>query len=181
MPKLRPYRQYSEHDVINGLFSYSGSAPVNAGTIVKITANYKEESGNISDFSDLSTIDNTVSSLFSCIGSVTKVVNYDDIPKPIGILLKTVMEFDENGIPLIHEPRKAAERDVVLPHQAVPILTRGMVLINDIDISAGEPEPGDAVYVGNNGVFATDGAIVVGKFLSTLDADDYCLISFDFL
>lgn len=180
MPTLRPYRQYSEHDVINGLFSYDGAVPVHAGTIVKITSNYKSTSGEISNFSELSEVDNTVSSLFSCVGKVTKTVNFDDTPKPIGILLKNVMEFDENGIPLIHEPRKAAERDVVLPHQAVPILTKGIVLINDIDVSSGNPDPGDALYVGNNGAFATDGDVAVGQFLSSLDSDGYCLIRFDF-
>lgn len=186
MPKLRPYRQYSEHDVVNGLFSYQGTVPVHAGTIVKITNNYKDGNGEISDFSELSPIDNTVSSLFSCIGRVTKTVNFDDTPKPIGLLLKGVMEFDENGIPLIYEPRKAAERDVVLPHQAVPILTKGIVLINDIDTAnhtgagGGLPSPGDAAYIGDDGAFATDGLVVVGQFLSSVDADGYCLVRFDF-
>jgi hypothetical protein len=189
MIKLKPYRQYSEHDVINGLFSYDAVAgvPVSAGTIVKITNNYKDGSGNISNFSDLSFIDNTVSSLFSTVGKVSKVENWDDAIRPIGILLKTVAEFDENGTPLIYEPRMAAERDLVLPHQAVPILTRGVVLINEIDTNdhtgpglGGLPDPGDAVYVGDNGSFATDGYVVIGHFLSSVDAEGYALVKFNF-
>jgi hypothetical protein len=185
MPKLKPYRQYSEYDVVNGLFSYSGSVPVNAGTIVKITNNYRDYNGNISEYLELSDVENTMSALFSCVGSVEKTVNFDDTPRPIGILLKDVKSFDENGTPLIFEPRAAAERDIVLPHQAVPILTKGIILINDIDVSnhtggGGSPAPGDAVYVGNNGSFATDGVIAVGQFLSTTDDDGYCLIRFSF-
>ena len=186
MPKLRPYRQYSEHDVINGLFSYAGTVPLEAGAIVKISSNFKNSDNTISDFTELSPIDNTISSLFSCVGSVTKTVNFDDTPKPIGITLKKIAEVDENGYPLIYEPRKAAERDVILPHQAVPILTKGIVLINDIDVAdhtgagGGNPSPGDAAYVGDDGRFATDGLVVVGQFLSSLDADGYCLVRFDF-
>ena len=185
MPKLKPYRQYSEHDVINGLFSYSGPVPVEAGTIVKVVNNYRDSSGNISEYLELSTVDNTISALFSCVGSVTKTVNFDDTPRPIGILLKDIKEFDENGIPLIFEPKAAAERNVILPHQAAPILTRGIILINDIDVSnhtggGGEPAAGDAVYIGDNGAFATDGVIAVGQFLSSIDEDGYCLIRFSF-
>lgn len=185
MPKLKPYRQYSEYNVINGLFSYNGSVPVDAGTIVKITNNYKDSDGNISDFIELSTVDNTISSLFSCIGAVTKTVNFDDTPRPIGILLKDVREFDENGNPLIYDPRAAAERNIVLPHQAVPILTNGIILVNGIDTSnhtgaGGQPSPGDAAYVGDDGAFATDGLIAVGQFLSSIDDDGYCLIRFSF-
>jgi hypothetical protein len=185
MPKLRPYRQYSEYNVVNGLFSYSGTVPVDAGTIVKITNNYRESDGNISEYLELSNVDNTISALFSCVGAVEKTVNFDDTPRPIGILLKDVKEFDENGIPLIFEPRAAAERDIVLPHQAVPILTKGIILINGIDTSnhtggGGAPTPGDAVYVGDNGAFATDGLIAVGQFLSTTDDDGFCLIRFSF-
>ena len=35
MPTLRPFRDYDEHDVVN-LFKYSGTIPVNKGTVVKI-------------------------------------------------------------------------------------------------------------------------------------------------
>ena len=47
---------------------------------------------------------------------------------PLGMLLYDVREDDENGEKLIFNPRKAAENDYVISGQAVPILTRGIVL-----------------------------------------------------
>ena len=182
---LKPFRDYSEHDVLN-LFSYAGDVPIDgisAGTVVYIVSDYKQSDGNISNFSDLSSVDNTVSSLFSTVGKVSAVTNYDDLPAPIGITLKDIKEIDENGTPLIYEPRMCAERNIVLPHQAVPVLTKGVVLIGDIDktdrVNGGltvDPVGGDPVYVGDNGRVATDGEIVIGKFLSSPDVDGFALI-----
>jgi hypothetical protein len=179
MPKLAPFRDYSEHDVIN-LFSYAGDVPVEDGILVKVVSNYKNNENTL-NFDNLSNIDGTISSLFSPIGKVSKVINYDDAPGPIGILLKSVRELDENGNPLIFEPRMLAERNAVLPNQSVPVLTKGVILINDIDTDdrgngGGDPNPGDAAYVGDDGKIATDGLILIGKFLSAIDAQGYCLV-----
>ena len=183
MPNLKPFRDYSEHDVVN-LFSYSGTLPVEPGCLVKVNNNYKSPEGDISDFSNLSSIDGVVSSIFGAFGKVSITQNYNDVPAPIGILLKGVRDVDENGNPLVFEPRKAAERNVVVSHQAVPILTKGIVLINDIDVSdidgdtlaGGNPQEGDASYAGNNGRNSTEGVLRIGTFLSSLDADGYCLV-----
>ena len=202
MPKLKPYRQYSETDVINGLFSLKTVAPldepINAGTIVRISRNYKDKDGNISGFQDLAATvaDGAISSLFTCVGQVEVVESSADIAKPIGITLKTVAEYDENGIPLKFEPRSAAERDFILPHQAVPILTRGIVLINGFDMNEKDPlgnntgalvppgdvSAGDAVYFGDNGSFGVDGiaGLSVGQFLSEIDSEGYALVKFNF-
>lgn len=183
MPNLKPFRDYSEHDVIN-LFSFSGVTPASAGLLVKVDSDYRDQGGSISDFSNLSSVNGIVSSLFGTIGKVSIVQAYNAVPAPIGILLKEVRDIDENGDPLVFEPRKAAERNVVVSHQAVPILTRGIVLINDIDTSdidgdtlaGGNPQAGDAAYAGNNGRISTEGLIRIGTFLSSLDVDGYCLV-----
>jgi hypothetical protein len=185
MINLKPFRQYSENDVIN-LFSYIGDYPTPAGTVVKVTHNYQTVEGNVLDISqNLTSANNALSPVFGVVGSVTKVNNFNDTPKPIGILLNTVAEYDENGDLFIHNPRKAAETNTVLPHQAVPVLTRGIVLISGIDLSnngtgGGAPEPGDAAYVGNNGTIATDGVIHIGQFLSEIDSDGYVLVKLNF-
>lgn len=184
MINLKPFRQYSENDVIN-LFSYVGEYPVSAGTIVKVNNNY-QDNGNILDISrNLTSVNNALSPVFGVVGSVTKAINFNDTPKPIGILLNSVSEYDENGDPLIYNPRKAAELNVVLPNQAVPVLTRGIVLISGIDLSdngtgGGAPAPGDAAYVGNNGSIGTDGVIHIGQFLSEIDSDGYVLVKLNF-
>jgi hypothetical protein len=187
MATLKPYRQYSEWDVINGLFSFGSTVEANAGTIVKVVSDYKDSANNISSIDNLSTIPNTVSALIGPVGQVVPTANWNDLnARPIGIILKSVREYDENGDMLLHNPRKAAEMDVVIPNlQAVPILTKGIIVIDDVDESnrgggGGAPAPGDPAYAGDNGLFATDGAIVVGQFLSSKDSEGNVLIRIDF-
>jgi hypothetical protein len=182
MPNLKPFRDFSQHDVIN-LFSYDGTAT--AGTLVKIDTNWKDIYGEGLSLSNLSNIGNTMSSSFTPVGKVSKTTAYTDTP--IGILLKNVIEYDENGTPLIYEPQLLAERDAVLPQQAAPILTKGIVLINDIDVTdntagaggGGYPTIGAAAYVGTNGRVATDGIVRIGTFLSEAteeNSNGYCLL-----
>jgi len=179
MPNLKPFRDFSQHDVIN-LFAYDGVAT--AGTLVKINTNWKDIYGEGLSLSNLSNIGNTMSSSFVPVGKVTKTAAYTD--KPLGVLLKNVIEVDENGTPLIWEPQLLAERDAVLPQQAVPVLTKGLILVNDIDVtgnggSGGYPVIGAAAYVGTNGRITTDGIVRVGTFLSEVtetSANGFCLV-----
>lgn len=182
MPNLKPFRDFSQHDVIN-LFAYDGTAT--AGTLVKINTNWKDIYGEGLSLSNLSNIGNTFSSSFVPVGKVTKTTSYADTP--LGLLLKNVIEVDENGTPLIWEPQLLAERDAVLPQQAVPVLTKGIVLINDIDVTdntpgsggGGYPVIGYPAFVGVNGRIATDGIVRIGTFLSEVteeNANGYCLV-----
>ena len=182
MPNLKPFRDFSQHDVIN-LFAYDGTAT--AGTLVKIDTNWIDTYGEGLSLSNLSNIGNTMSSSFVPVGKVSKTTSYAD--PAIGILLKNVIEFDENGTPLIYEPQLLAERDAVLPQQAVPVLTKGIILVNDIDTTdntAGEggggyPTIGAAAYVGTDGRIATDGLVRIGTFLSEVTEESssgYCLV-----
>jgi hypothetical protein len=188
MPNLLPFRDYSEHEVLN-LFSCTDIA--NKGTLVKPLRSWK--SVGATDESTAGPLDlgtsapgaiypNTVTQNFELVGQVEPVVNHNDIPTAIGLLLKDVREFDENGEKLIFNSRKAAEMDVIIKDvQMVPILTRGLILVNDIDTTdrgggGGNPDIGDAAYVGSAGRIGTDGVVVIGKFLSRLDENGYALV-----
>ena len=188
MPNLLPYRDYNEHDVIN---LYTCVTVANKGILVKPITSPKDNNGT--DNSNAGPLkltsdgvgerfQNTISDLFEIVGEVSPVVNYTDLPGPIGILLHDVRDLDENGEKLIHNPRKMAEKNIVLPKvQAAPILTKGIILINDIDTfsktgGGGLPSIGAAAYVGDNGRIGTDGMIVLGKFLSKIDQNGYCLV-----
>jgi hypothetical protein len=188
MPNLLPFRDYNEHDVIN---LYSCTTVANKGTLVKPVRSPKDNDGTDSSTAGpLKLTSNGVgkrfqyalSDLFDIVGQVSPIVNYNDTPAPIGILLYSVQEVDENGEKLIYSPQKAAEKNVVLPNtQAAPILTKGLVLINDIDVTnrgsgGGDPDIGDAAYVGDGGRIGTDGLVIVGKFLSKKDENGYCLV-----
>jgi hypothetical protein len=182
MPNLLPFRDYSEHEVIN-LFACNVIA--NKGTLVVPVRSWKDDGGGVDNSiagpvklgpsAPGAIYPNTVSHNFELVGSVTTYNS--SVPGPIGVLLKDVREFDENGRKLVFDPRKAAEMDVIIKDiQAVPILTRGLILVNDIDTGGGAPDAGDAAYAGSAGRFATTGLVPVGRFLSRVDENGYALV-----
>lgn len=188
MPNLLPFRDYSEHEVLN---FFACTAVANKGVLVKPKRSWKSVGAsdrstagplNLGTSAPGATYQNTVTQNFELVGQIEPIVNYDDVPTAIGVLLKDIREFDENGEKLIFNSRKAAEMDVIIKDiQAVPVLTRGLILINDIDTTnrnggGGNPDIGDAAYVGSNGSIGTDGIVVIGKFLSRLDENGYALV-----
>jgi hypothetical protein len=188
MPNLLPFRDYSEHEVLN---FFACNAIANKGTLVKPLRSWKSNGAsdnstsgplNLGTSSPGAVFPNTVTQNFELVGQVEPIVDHDDVPTVIGVLLKDVREFDENGEKLIFNSRKAAEMDVIIKDiQAVPVLTRGLILVNDIDTTnrgggGGNPDIGDAAYVGSEGRIGTDGIVVVGKFLSRLDENGYALV-----
>ena len=184
MPNLLPFRDYSEHDVIN---LYSCNTVATKGTLVKLITSVGKNVLNLSNVGVGNKFSNTISNNFDIIGQVEVVTAYNDVPSALGLLLYEVRETDENGEPLIFNPQKMAEMGVVMPIiHAVPILTRGIVSINDIDETArsggagGVPQLGAAAYVGNSGRIAVNGIIKIGKILSTKDDNGYCLVKVSF-
>ena len=180
---LRPFRDYDEHNVIN-LFAYSGSLPVKKGTIVKIVpASEGHEGWKATDELQLlgdvgASYTNTVSERYGVAAKVTDAVNTDE-DNAIGMLLYDVKETDENGEKLIFNPRKAAELQVALSGQAVPVVTKGIFLYKGID---GTPAAGGNAYIGANGILsATAGSATarVGQFLGAKDADSNVLVKLE--
>ena len=180
---LRPFRDYDEHNVIN-LFAYSGSLPVKKGTIVKIVPSSEGHEGwkatdelqLLGDVGASST--NTVSERYGVAAKVTDAVNTDE-DNAIGMLLYDVKETDENGEKLIFNPRKAAELQVALSGQAVPVVSKGIFLYKGID---GTPAAGGNAYIGANGILsATAGSATarVGQFLGAKDADNNVLVKLE--
>ena len=96
----------------------------------------------------------------------------------MGKKFKMVIETDENGEKLIFTPRKAAEKDWVLSGQAVPILTRGIVLYSGTQLAADNPVYGATLYSDNNGELTTTngGGSVVGVTLGGEDENNHVLV-----
>ena len=166
MPNLKGFRQYSEHDVVN-LFSYSGdSTLVYKGTAVKVVGGLDlgSDTGGIEDLGSIgNSYSNTVSQRFGVAAKVAPAGGSDAV---LGLTLMDVRELDENGEKLIFNPRKAAEMNVVVSGQAVPVLTKGIVLYSGTAATAGH-----VAYVGATaGELASAaslpvGAVKVGKWL----------------
>jgi hypothetical protein len=96
------------------------------------------------------------------------------------MLLYDVKEVDENGEKLIFNPRKADEMQVALSGQAVPILTRGLVMLNGVTkLTAVEAVAGGKAWTHDDGGIATSGvtnANQIGVFLGGTGANGDVLL-----
>jgi hypothetical protein len=142
---LRPFRQYSENDVVN-LYAYSGdSSLVRKGLVVKImgdgfapdtTSNGYDVNARLGDVG--AAYNNVVSQRY---GATPKVAAAASGDRALGLTLMDIRETDENGEKLIFNPRKAAEMNVVISGQAVPILTKGIVMYSGVTVTDANATP----------------------------------------
>lgn len=179
---LRPFRQYSESDVV-GLFSFSGdSTLVTKGLAVKVVGDGWTNEANSSPVEALGSVGasytNVVSQRYGVAAKVGLAASGDAI---LGITLMDVRETDENGEKLVYNPRKAAEMGVVISGQAVPVLTKGLVLYS----GAANVTAGAVAYVsgaaGELAGLATLPALAtkVGRWLSKNDTNGIALLKIE--
>jgi len=140
--RLYPFRQYSEHDVIN-LFASdtvdstpSTNGNGSAGVFVKVSA------GNLDqDPITYATNDAVLGKTdYPFIGAA----QYPSVPLTftaatagtpvLGITLNQTLLTDENGEKLLYNPIKRTELQSVLSGQAVPVATRGIFTLADTAI-----------------------------------------------
>jgi hypothetical protein len=174
MANLKPFRDYDEHDVIN-LFAVNAES-ANKGTVVTADANGVDLKSALS-LDNLSSYDNTLSAQFNVPWTVSPAASGAAKDQIVGLLLKDVRRYDENGEQLIYNPRKAAEMDVIITGQACPILTKGLVLVNGI---VGTPGFGSGAAVSDAGggdlKVVAYGSATVGKFLGPKNDEGYALL-----
>jgi hypothetical protein len=174
---LRPFRDYSEHEVLN-LFAFSGAAESAAvmatrGLAVKLSAEGFTVGPTSSSANQPTDFLGNVGAAFPLSNSqrfgVRPKVTIATSGDVLGLTLLDVRELDENGEKLIFNPRKAAEMNVVVSGQAVPVLTRGVVLYSGSAITnatAGQfaVVSGTAGDLANTSTLRTN-EVAVGKFL----------------
>jgi hypothetical protein len=162
---LRPYRDYSEHDVVN-LFAFDGAQNADgviatAGTVVKVAGNgfqpvADKSLGGGTGFLGTIPVDlggtlsipglsNVVSNRYVL---TAKVEAANSGSAPLGVTLISTQELDENGEKLVFNPRKAAEKGVVISGQAVPVLTRGIIVYSGTEID-NAASVGAGVFISN--------------------------------
>lgn len=178
MPTIRPFRDYSEHDVIN-LFYVSGTYPIAKGTVVKVIGSGWAASNDSQQM--LNGLGQSYADVVSqrwgvpSVCAVTQTSLYTDTA--LGMTLYDCKEVDENGLPLIYNPRKAAEMNIALSGQACPILTRGTILFSGVVGNAATG--GTKAYLGPNGGVYTTGSTAIGQFLGNTDGNGYVLLRLD--
>lgn len=147
--RILPYRDYSEHDVVN-LFSLdvssatlssfvtSGSGDFDAGVVVQVAAgalpgdapSTLSTSGNLRDYLGASFSGSHIGfNAYPSNGMTIAPADADTADKALGITLRETLAFDENGEKMLYYKQKLDEAQGVLPGQTVPVLTKGMVLL----------------------------------------------------
>ena len=153
--RLLPFRDYDEHDVIN-LFALA-AADVNdnltttgkgdAGVVVKLTSTahaadstpenwdlnkapvtYGADTGNYMMGSQ--TIPHLGSNGYPSASLEVAAASKTAGEPAIGITLRQTAKYDENGESLLRYPVKRDEYMAVSPGQVVPVLTKGIVMID---------------------------------------------------
>lgn len=154
MPTFLPFSDYSEHAVINGIFAMSGLPPINRGTFVKVFSGYLTDQHLGFGAPVGAGYGNTVSNRFNVPATVTACTSSGDVA--IGMTLYDYKETDEHGNKLVYDKRKAAEMEVILSGQAMPIVTNGLFLYSGI---AGNPTAGTYAYLGTDGGLNVSGSV----------------------
>ena len=187
--RILPYRDYSEHDVVNlfaldlsganaaalAAMTSAGSGDHDAGVVVKVSAgalpgdtpSTLATSGALRDY--LGASFSGVHIGFNAYPSNgMTVAPADGTGATLGITLRETLAFDENGEKMLTYKQKLDEAQGVLPGQTVPVLTKGMVLLSASAFSAA-PSLGDDLVVdsGNAGQLVTQSSgAVVGKVIA---------------
>ena len=193
MARLKPFRDYSEHDVIN-LFSFNDTAiildanaagVVHAGSCVKVKTGWSNDAETTDMIDNVgAAYNNTVSQRWGVAANVQLTDGGND-ETVLGITLYDVREYDENGEALKFNPRKQDELQCSLSGQAVPIATRGLFLTatgawiasQSVGINMDVFATGDGQLT-TAGVKANDNRI--GRTLGAPDSDGSVLVKFDF-
>lgn len=174
---IKPFRSYDEHDVVN-LFAFDGTT--NKGTLVKVSTGWSntDANGGITQVANphAATYNGTVSQYHVLTPRVAEAASGE---APLGLVLNDVRLTDDNGEYLIYKPARAAELSAVASGQAVPVLTRGLVLYKAAGVSAGH-----VAYGVDNGLILgaaslPAGAKEVGKFLGATDSDGFALLKLE--
>jgi len=164
--RILPFRQYSDHDVVN-LYSVedemicdsttsSDSAQGDAGVFVKVS------DGNF-DNDPVTYQENTYlgDTSYPFLGTTEmypqvnlKITGAGSGEIPLGLTLYQTAKNDENGEKLLYNPQKQEELQAMLPGQAVPVLTKGIVTLSTdaFDGAASLYTPGNGILMSNSNV-----------------------------
>jgi len=204
--RILPYRDYSEHDVVNLFaldvtgetladFKSNGTGDFDAGVVVSVSAGALP--GEVSELR-ATTPDNLRDYLGASFSGAhigfngypantgMTVAPADGSGRALGITLRETLAFDENGEKMISYKQKLDEAQGVLPGQTVPVLTKGLILLSGSAFSSA-PALGDDLEVSSTAgklKTATTGTVVGSVLAIGEESDDssskkyLCKISF---
>tara|TARA_R100000152_G_scaffold8227_1_gene3265 strand:- start:207 stop:839 length:633 start_codon:yes stop_codon:yes gene_type:complete len=160
--RILPFRQYSDHDVVNlyavlevdVLDSTTGTGAGDAGVFVKVAeGNFDADPVEYQNRGYLGNTDYPFIGTNKMYPEVNlKITGSSSGEVPLGLTLFQTAKNDENGEKLLYNPQKAEELQAMLPGQAVPVLTKGVVTLaaEAFDGNTTSYAPGTAIITSNN-------------------------------
>lgn len=191
--RILPYRDYSEHDVVN-LFALdvsgltltnlvpnnSTAQAYDSGVVVKVkTGVLPGDAPSQLDSASGDKLRDYLGASFSSAhigynaypsnGMTVEPADGGDVA--LGITLRETLAYGENGEKMLYNKQQLDEAQAVLPGETVPVLTRGLVLLGAKSFVSGEePTVGQAIYPGAGGLLtdtATGSEAAVGVCVAT--------------
>ena len=206
--RILPFRQYSDHDVVNMyavigsdvLTSTTDTGAGDAGVFVKVSdGNFDNDPVTYQTNSYLGKTDYPFVGTTDMYPEVNlKITGSTSGEIPLGMTLYQTAKNDENGEKLLYNPQKQEELQAMLPGQAVPVATKGIFTLAaaafDGGVASYAPGKGVRTSLVNagklTGALRSDGIHVFGHVLGTGTrtsvgpttdqfAGDYIVVSFD--
>ena len=172
--RILPYRDYSEHDVLN-LFSLDTSAEAagftswteadsgdhDSGVVVKVKTGELpgDMPGGLSEHASGDELRKYLGAsptsahigynAYPYNGMTVEPAGVGDVA--VGITLRETLAYDENGEKLLYYKQKLDEAQAVLPGQTVPVLTRGLVLLDSSAFGTVPTAVGAKLYLAAGG------------------------------
>lgn len=202
--RILPYRDYSEHDVVN-LFSLEvgggdtltdwvedGSGKWDSGVVVSVSAGAlpgevselrAESSDKLRDYLGASFNGAHIGFNGYPANGMT-VAPATAGSRGLGITLRETLAYDENGEKLLYYKQKLDEAQAVLPGQTVPVLTRGLVLLAanaffDVPLLNAELEVKAGGKLGTKGSGEVVGTVIaIGQESDSASKKYLCRVSF---
>ena len=197
--RIEPFRDYSEHEVVN-LFALdvasgddlktwkpgnSSAAKYDQGVVVSAklaalpgdlpSSTALKTSGALRDYLGASGQPHAGFNAYPICEMSVEPTPSSGVP--MGLTLKQTLAYDENDENLLRYPLKKDELQAVLPGHAVPVLTRGLVLLNATAFTSDVPTAAGAsisAMQDGSGQFddGSGSGPVVGKLLAIGEATD---------
>ena len=138
--RILPFRQYSDHDVVNMysiidgdvLDSTTGTGAGDAGVFVKVSdGNFDNDPVTYQTNSYLGNTSYPFLGTTEMYPEVNlKITGAKGEDHALGLTLYQTAKNDENGEKLLYNPQKQEELQAMLPGQAVPVATKGIFTLS---------------------------------------------------
>jgi len=184
---LKPFRDYSEHDVVN-LFAVSGVSQLAKGTLVTVVGSgfVNNASWGIAyNINPLTNNGNVYTPRWEVKAKVAVADSGNASGLALGFTLYDVQEYNFQGVYFLYDPVRKEEAQAVVSGEAVPIVRKGLFLVGGFPSGVAAPVAGSLATLGATGSWnvvaqGTTGVKPFGVFLGAPDADGYSLVAVDF-